>query len=755
MRSLHFVLPLALASALACTKQSSNPPRTTDGAVPDGPLPGPDTKPDLGSAVPDRPLPGFDAQPNLDSGSTAIWPDDQIRALIAQMTIAEKAAQLGNTAPAIPRLGIPAYEYWSECLHGVLTGGATSFPQAIALASTWNPALVEEVASAISDEARAIHVKTGKGLTYWAPVINMLRDPRWGRYEESYSEDPWLMARTAVAFVHGLQGRDPKFLKVVATPKHYAGNNSEYNRHNGSSDIDEQILHEYYLPAFEAAVREGGAFSVMAAYNRVNGVPASANPMLLKDVLRGAWGFRGYVVSDCDAVWDIANSHHWVSTLTQAAGAALVAGTDLNCGSTYPSELQNAVEQGFVAQADIDTALFRVLRARFLLGEFSPAKEVPFSSIDASVIESKANADLALEAARAAIVLLKNTDALLPLEAKSLHSIALIGPHANDVTLGGYSGNPSHTVTALAAIKARFASTNVAVNYQAGTTVTGAADASAIAAAADAARSSDVAVVLVGTSQDVLREEMDRPNWLLPGAQGDLIQAVFAANPKTIVVLVTAGPVAVDWAQANVPAILTAFYDGQEQGTAIADALFGDVTPGGKLTTTWYTGSATLPPIGDYDLRKGRTYLYYKDQPLYPFGFGLSYTTFAYANLKVSPDTISAGSATVSVDVTNSGSRAGDEVVQLYVHDVAASVPRPIQELRGFERITLAPGEKRTVSFPLATRNLAFWSADAHDWKVEDGKFDILVGSSSADIRVRGTLTVAATSGASDGAVDQ
>jgi len=293
------------------------------------------------------------------------------------------------------------------------------------------------------------------------------------------------------------------------------------------------------------------------------------------------------------------------------------------------------------------------------------------------------------------------------------------------------------------------------VNYQAGTTVTGAADASAIAAAADAARSSDVAVVLVGTSQDVLREEMDRPNWLLPGAQGDLIQAVFAANPKTIVVLVTAGPVAVDWAQANVPAILTAFYDGQEQGTAIADALFGDVTPGGKLTTTWYTGSATLPPIGDYDLRKGRTYLYYKDQPLYPFGFGLSYTTFAYANLKVSPDTISAGSATVSVDVTNSGSRAGDEVVQLYVHDVAASVPRPIQELRGFERITLAPGEKRTVSFPLATRNLAFWSADAHDWKVEDGKFDILVGSSSADIRVRGTLTVAATSGASDGAVDQ
>jgi len=679
------------------------------------------------------------------------WPDDDVRALIAQMTFEEKVGQLGNQAPALPRLNIPAYDYWSECLHGVQTDGATSFPQAIALASTWDPGLVESVASAISDEARGHHVKNGKGLTYWAPVINMLRDPRWGRYEESYSEDPWLMARTGVAFVHGLQGRDPKFLKVVATPKHYAGNNSEFNRHNGSSDIDEQLLHEYYLPAFEAAVREGGAFSVMSAYNRVNGVPAAANPLLLKDILRGAWGFKGYVVSDCDAVWDIYGSHHWTNSLAQAAGAALVAGTDLNCGSTYPRELGNAYTMGYVSQSDIDTALFRVLRARFLLGEFGPANAVPYSSIDASTIESKEHAALALKAARSAIVLLKNQDRALPIDAKALTSIAVIGPHADDVTLGGYSGIPHHTTSLLAAIKTRLADAPVNVRFQRGCDVTS-IDTSGISAAADAARASDVAVVVVGTTQDVLREEMDRPDWRLPGVQGDLIQAVLAANPRTVVVLVTAGPVAVDWAQASVPAILSAFYDGQEQGTAIADVLFGDFNPGGKLTTTWYTGDAVLPPIGDYDLRKGRTYLYYKGQPLYPFGFGLSYTTFEYANLKLAKAVIDpADSTTVTVDVTNTGTVAGDEVAQLYVHDVEATVARPIQQLRGYQKIHLEPGQTKAVTFALSARDLAFWDTSAHDWKVEEGIFDIAVGASSSDLRMRDSLTVSSTPGPAAG----
>ncbi|HEY5283832.1 MAG TPA: glycoside hydrolase family 3 C-terminal domain-containing protein [Polyangia bacterium] len=745
-------LLLACCGGLLATACGNLNPRLSDGrAVPDA---APDTARDAG---PDVALDaGFDIATGKSSdtggvGRSTGWADERVLALVAQMTYAEKIAQLQNTAPAIPRLGLAAYQYWNEGLHGVRTSGATSFPQAIALASTWDPDLLLRVASAISDEARGFNAKSGNGLTYWSPVINMLRDPRWGRFEESYSEDPYLMARMGVAFVKGLQGDDPKYLKAVATPKHFAGNNSEYNRHNGSSDIDEQLLHEYYLPAFEATVVEAGAFSVMSAYNSLNGVPSAANPLLLHDILRDAWGFPGYVVSDCDAVWDIANSHHWTSTTTEAAAKALRAGTDLNCGQTYPNELQAALDQGLVKESDVDAALVRVLRARFLLGEFDPASAVPYRSIGADVIESEANSALALEAARAAIVLLKNDGGLLPLDRKAVRSIAVIGPHGDDVTLGGYSGYPDHTVSALEGIRAKFpASSSVTVAYEQGCTVTGDKDQSAIAAAAALAGQSDVAIVLVGTSEDVLREEMDRPDWNLPGAQGDLVQAVFTANPNTIVVLVTAGPVAVDWAQARVPAMLTAFYDGQAQGTAIADALFGDFNPGGKLTTTWYTGSATLPPIGDYDLRKGRTYLYYNGTPLYPFGFGLSYTTFTYANLALEPAIISpTGSATITVDVTNSGSRAGDEVVQLYAHDAFASVPRPIKALRGFRRIHLEPGESQSVAFTLAAKELAFWDVTTHAWRVEDGLFDIAVGSSSADIRAQGSLSIASPGDAS------
>jgi beta-glucosidase len=682
---------------------------------------------------------------SLDGGVTLVptWADDRVRALIGQMTVAEKIAQLQNTAPSIDRLKLPAYQYWNEALHGVVTGGATSFPQAIALGSTWDPDLVHEVASAISDEARGFSARDGKGLTYWAPVINMLRDPRWGRFEESYSEDPWLMARMGVAFVRGMQGDDARYLKTVATPKHYAGNNSEFNRHTGSSDIDEQLLHEYYLPAFEATVREAGAFSVMAAYNRVNGVPAAANPLLLQSLLRDTWGFSGYVVSDCDAIDDIVNGHHWVSTLAQASAKALLAGTDLNCGSTYPTQLSSALDQHLIAEADIDRALGRVLRARFLLGELDSADSVPYRAIHGDVIASDAHAVLARKAAQEAIVLLKN-DGLLPLDRSTVRSIAVIGPHGNDVTLGGYSGTPKHTVNVLAGIYAKVAGDGgTSVAYEPGCSITEAKDQAAIDAAATLAAKSDVAIVVVGTSQSVLREEMDRPDWSLPGAQGDLISAVQAANPRTVVVLVTAGPVAIDWAKAHVPAILTAFYDGQEQGAAIADVLFGDTNPGGKLTTTWYTGDATLPPIDDYDLRKGRTYLYYDQAPLYPFGHGLSYTSFGYANLTVGPGVMDAtGLATISVDVTNTGARAGDEVVQLYVHDAAASVQRPIKQLRGFQRVHLEPGQKRSLAFTLAARDLAFWDVTAHGWRVAEGVFELAVGSSSLDIRARSSLVV-------------
>lgn len=720
---------IADSDAVVARDVGDDRPSSSDGDV----APTPDAAVDQVSSLDGGALPG----------RSPSWADDRVQALIAQMTLAEKIAQLSHVAPPIPRLGLARYNYWSEGLHGVLTDGATSFPQAIALASAWDPALLERVASAIADEARGFNVKTGKGLTYWSPVINMLRDPRWGRFDESYSEDPWLMARLGVAFVRGLQGNDPKYLKAVATPKHYVANNSEYNRHTGSSDIDEQLLHEYYLPAFEATVVEAGAFSVMAAYNRVNGVPASANPLLLQAILRDTWGFQGYVVSDCGAVDDIVSHHHFTDTAAEAAAQALLAGTDLNCGWTYSSELQNSLDQGLLAESDVDRALARVLRARFLLGEFDDAEQVPYRAIGEEVIESPEHAALALEAARAAIVLLKN-DGILPLDSAVLHSVAVIGPHGDNVELGGYSGNPSRRVSALAALRSRFPeSSQVAIEFEPGASIAGDKDQEAIDRAAELAGRSDVALVFVGTDLGVLREEVDRPDWSLPGAQGDLIQAVYAANPRTVVVLVTAGPLAVDWAQANVPAILTGFYDGQEQGTAIVDVLFGDTNPGGKLTTTWYTGDATLPDIGDYDLRKGRTYLYYQGEPLYPFGHGLSYTTFSYGGASVRPATLGPEeSATVSVDVGNTGSRAGDEVVQLYVRDAFASVPRPLKELRGFARIHLEPGQTKTVSFPLPAKALAFWDVALHGWRVEAGLFDVAVGSSSADIRAQTSLTV-------------
>jgi beta-glucosidase len=463
---------------------------------------------------------------------------------------------------------------------------------------------------------------------------------------------------------------------------------------------------------------------------------------LLQDLLRDSWGFQGYVVSDCDAVSDIVDGHHWTATAAEASAKALRAGTDLNCGSTYPNELENALAQGLIVEDDVDRALERVLRARFLLGEFDPVDQVPYKAIGPEVIESSAHADLALQAARASIVLLKN-DGVLPLDQATLRSLAVIGPHGDDAYLGSYSGAPTRQVSALDGIRAKLGDT-ARVAFEQGTTITGGKDDAAIARAAALAGASDVAVVFVGTSLEVMSEEKDRPDWSLPGAQGDLIQAVYAANPRTVVVLVTGGPVAVDWAQAHVPAILTGFYNGQEQGTAIAEVLFGDSNPGGKLTTTWYTGEATLPPIGDYDLRKGRTYLYYSGVPLYPFGHGLSYTTFAYSDLRIEPEAIRPqDTAHVSVQVKNTGSRAGDEVVQLYVRDAFASVPRPLKQLRGFVRVHLAPGESQTLRFPLAGKDLAFWDSKAHAWRVEDGLFDVAIGSSSADIRAQGSLTVA------------
>ncbi len=678
-----------------------------------------------------------------DGTDPTAWARASALALISQMTLEEKIAQLQHAAPAIERLGLPAYNYWSEALHGVLTNAATSFPTPVALGASWDPDLVQRVATAISDEARGIAVRDGKGLTYWSPVINMERDPRWGRSDETFTEDPYLMSRLGVAFVRGLQGDDPKYLKTVSTPKHFALNNSEFNRHTGTSNADEQLLFEYYLPAFEATVREGQALSVMSAYNRVNGTPASANSFLLGDVLRDRWGFRGYVVSDCDAVLDMVSGHLFSATLAEAAAAALRAGTDLNCGISYPSALPEALSLGLVTEADVNLALERVLAARYLLGEFAPAEEVAYRSIGTEVIESPTHQALALEAAERAVVLLKNEDDFLPLDAATLSSVAVIGPHGNTVTLGSYSGTPTHGTSAYLALLERLTPLGVGVGLAEGTTVTGVKDQAAFDAATALAAASDVALVFVGTSLSVLREELDRPDWLLPGAQAELIQAVQAANPRTVVVLITAGCLAVDWAEANVPAILTSFYAGQDQGTALARALFGDINPSGKLTTTWYGADSVLPPIDEYDIRQGQTYLYATTPTLYPFGHGLSYTRFAYSAATLTPAAIAAdGTASIAIEVTNQGPRAGDEVVQLYVRDLVASVPRPLQALRGFGRVHLEPGESATLSFAITPSDLAFWDVTTHSWLVEPGEFELRLGSSSADIRATSRLTV-------------
>lgn len=402
-------------------------------------------------------FPAMMAQSSLPFQDTSLTFDTRVNDLISQMTLAEKYSQLGNQASAIPRLGIKAYDYWSEALHGVARSGlATSFPQAIALSSTWDPDLIYKVASAISDEARVKNNTENKGLTYWSPTINMARDPRWGRSEENYGEDTYLASQIALGFVKGMQGSDPKYMKTVATCKHFACNNIEVNRYSISSNVDERSLREYYLPVFKACVTKGKVFSIMSAYNAVNGVPCPANRTLLTNILRNEWGFKGYVVSDCDAVSNVWNAHGYVKTAEEATALSIKNGTDINCGTTYPASAGAAVTEGILSEEDLNTALKRAFKARFLLGEFDPASAVPYTSIPSSQLDCKANRDLALQAAREAIVLLKNQDSILPLIKKSIHSIAVIGPNANIVQLGGYSGSPSVLISPLQGIGSKY-----------------------------------------------------------------------------------------------------------------------------------------------------------------------------------------------------------------------------------------------------------------------------------------------------------
>jgi len=681
--------------------------------------------------------------------------DKRVEDLVSRMTLEEKASQMFHGAPAIKRLGVPELKGWNQCLRGVVWNRPTTmFPVAIAQAATWNPQLVHQVATAISDEARAIHnlglagQAERKGLFYRAPVINISRDPRWGRIEECFGEDPLLTSRIAVEFVKGLQGDDPKYLKLVSTLKHYAVNNQEKDRTSLSAEVPQRMLMEYWLPHFRACIVEGKAQSIMAAYNAINGVPCAVNKLLLTDILRGQWGFEGFVVSDTGGIERLVLGHRLTKTYEEAAAKAILAGCDLD-DKEFPQYVPNAVRQGLVSEEAVDRAVGRIFRARFRLGEFDPPDRVPYSRISADAIDSAAHRELALRAARESIVLLSNRDGFLPLDRQKTKSIAVIGPQAAVFTAGcrNYTGLASKTVNPLQGIRNR-AGAAVQIVHAPGCDLlkTDGQDA-ATQQAADAAAKCDVAIVFVGTNSQVENEGRDRTSIGLPGAQENLVKAVHKANPRTVLVMINAGPLSIRWAKDNVPAIIEAWFNGEESGNAIADVLFGDYNPAGRLPFTVYESLDRIPPQSEYDITKGFTYMYFKGQALFPFGHGLSYTRFKYGNVRITPGRIrfdgSVANAVITLDVENVSDRDGDEVVQLYTHAVTPSVIRPIRQLMDFQRIHLKHGETKTVRFSLPADRLAFYDASAHRFRVESGRYDILIGSSSEDIRAQGQIEIA------------
>lgn len=673
-------------------------------------------------------------------------PADRARALVAQMTLSEKCSQMLHESPAIPRLGIPAYNWWNECLHGVARAGvATVFPQAIGLAAAWNTGLLHRVGDVIATEARAKHHAARKrgrhaqyfGLTFWTPNINIFRDPRWGRGHETYGECPFLTSRLAVAFIRGLQGDDPRHLKVAACAKHFAVHSGpESARHGFDARVSARDLWETYLPAFEAAVREAGVEIVMGAYNRVNGEGCCGSPTLLRKILRERWGFTGHVTSDCGAVADFHQHHKVTSTPEESAALAVKNGCDLECGNVY-FHLTEAVRQGLISEADVDACVTRLFTTRYRLGMFDPPSRVRWARISPKVVDSPAHRRLALQAARESIVLLKNDNQTLPLR-KDLKSIVVVGPNAAavDVLLANYNGLNPRLVTVLEGICSKV-SPATQVNWMAGCDLTGTSTA-AFGAVKYLAGLSDVIVAVIGLSPRIEGEEGDaadseaggdRRHLRLPGVQEELLRELHATGKPVVLVLLNGSAVASQWAHENLPAILTAWYPGEEGGTAVADVLFGDYNPAGRLPVTFYRRIEDLPAFDDYRLA-GRTYRYFTGTPLYPFGYGLSYTRFTYRGLKLKPDR--AGNLHVTARVKNTGPRAGDEVAQLYVTRAGG----PQRDLRGFERFHLKPGQERALRFTLTRDALAIVTENG-EREFRPGDFQISLGGSQPDPRSR------------------
>lgn len=823
--------------------------------------------------------------------------------LVSRLTIEEKQSLLGNNMAAVPRLGIRTYNVWSEALHGILGGAIpasgisapTSFPNSVALGSSWDPDLMEREAAAIADEARAFFATGTKGLTYWSPVVEPIRDPRWGRTGEAYGEDPFLVSEIAGGFVRGFMGNDPVYLKAVPTAKHYFANNSEFDRHVSSSNMDTRDMREFYLVPYKELIEDDNLPSIMSSYNAVNGVPTSASVLYLDSIARRTYGLNGYVTGDCAAIEDIYTGHYYTKTGAEATAAGLKAGVDSDCGSVYQNNTIEALSQGLITMADIDRALVNMFTIRMRTGEFDPDSKVPYSLTQANVVSSPANKALAKEVATRTPVLLKNNVVsktnmkALPLN-PSVKKIAIVGPQAEEVELGPYSGRPAqeNMITPLAGIRDYIASNGLstevvfssggntsnksnlfyvaafeltkangtvsrhdATKYSSASqgitvgsgmgsveqvrtindgswtaydnidltnvdtigivvnipleggiievrtggpegnllttleanTAAGARSGGVYGAGSmmkvkvnrlgftepqtlyfvykalpdkeidketiSVAASAEVAVVFVGTDEKTATEEADRLTLLLPGNQVQLIKEVAAVNPNTIVVMQTLGCVEVEEFKdlPGVTGIIWTGYNGQAQGAAIADILFGDANPGGKLNATWYKSVNDLPAITDYTLRggngkNGRTLWYFDKEVSYEFGYGLSYTTFEYSNFRISRNSFTPqDKITVSVDVKNTGNVDGDEVVQIYMKtpDSPASLQRPIKRLKGFDRVTIPAGQTETVNIDINCADLWFWDMEADKITYDQGRYVFEIGSSSKDIR--GTVT--------------
>jgi beta-glucosidase len=701
----------------------------------------------------------------------------RINNILSLMTLEEKISSL-STSPDVPRLGIRGSGH-IEGLHGVAYGGpggwegrglkplaTTQFPQAVGLGETWDPDLLQKAAAMEGYEARYIFQSEDlrttnsrgeqhrrEGIVVRAPNADLARDPRWGRSEESYGEDPYLTGTMTVAFVRGLQGDDPHYWLTASLMKHFLANSNEDGRGGSSSNFDERLLREYYSVPFRMGVMDGGSRAYMTAYNAYNGIPMAAQP-ILRDMTMREWGFNGILCTDAGALTNMVTEHKYFPDIDQATAGAIHAGIDQFL-DRYRDGATAAVGKKLVNLSEIDENLRGVYRVMIRLGLLDPPDLVPYSKIAGTTPawDNEEPRALARKITQESIVLLKNdvlengslknSQPLLPLDRTKLESVAVIGPYADQVALDWYSGTPPYAVSPLDGIKNKLGS-GIKVNF---------AHDNSSGEAAKIARAADVAIVVVGNHPTCNagwakcplpsdgKEAIDRKSITLE--QEDLVKQVLAVNPRTVVVLISSFPFAIQWTVEHAPAIVHMAHNSQEEGNALADVLFGDYDPAGRLVVTWPISLDQLPPMMDYDIRHGRTYMYFRQKPLYPFGYGLSYTTFAYSNLRTSAEQLKHdGEITMSVEVRNIGSRAGDEVVEMYVAHVNSKVERPIEELKGFKRIALQPGETKTVSLPLKASVLAYWNSAKGAFEVETDQVNVRVGSSSENIKLEQVVSV-------------